>query len=258
MAHRSDISQIDDILADLQRAFFFVTQGNVAEAMRWAEQRGLVPGVTPEYCPALDERQEYINTHLRKYEQLVLVRAFILQRRTAEALELLETLLDQACQMDRTDLAIEIHILRALAFQHAGNGDRAFEAVIEALSLAEPGGYVRIFLDEGKPMTSLLRQAASRGLVFAYVAKLLAASGEPVTAEREAKPSHSLPLIEPLSERELEVLRLLASGLSNPEIASELYIAVSTVRTHCKNIYGKLGVRRRWDAVQRAQKLGLI
>jgi LuxR family maltose regulon positive regulatory protein len=86
----------------------------------------------------------------------------------------------------------------------------------------------------------------------------LAASGEPTTTEREARPSYAHPLIEPLSDRELEVLRLLASGLSNPEIANELYIAVSTIRTHCKNIYGKLGVNRRWDAVHRAQELGLI
>ena len=258
MAHRSDFSQIDDVIADLQRAYFFVTQGNIAEAMRWAEQRGLVSGVAPEHRPALDERQEYINTHLRKYEQLVLARAFILQGRTVETLELLETILAQARQLERTDLAIEIDILRALTFQHSGDGDRALEAFTEALALAEPGGYVRIFLDEGKPMISLLRQAASRRLVPAYVAKLLAASGEPATSDREVRPSHAFSLIEPLSDRELEVLRLLACGLSNPEIASELYIAVSTVRTHCKNIYGKLGVCRRWGAVQRAQELGLI
>jgi LuxR family maltose regulon positive regulatory protein len=129
------------------------------------------------------------------------------------------------------------------------------DALGEALSLAEPGGYLRVFLDEGEPMAGLLRQAASRGIAPAYVAKLLAAF-EPESAEGAAPQPQ--PLVEPLSERELEVLRLLAAGLSNPEIAEELVVAVSTVRSHCKSIYGKLGVHRRWDAVQQAQELGLI
>jgi LuxR family maltose regulon positive regulatory protein len=223
--------------------------------MGWAEKRGLAPGVAVD-LPPLDERQVYINAHLRKYEQLVLARAFLLQGQAAEALELLENLLAEARQLNRTDLAIEIHTLRALAFQLEGRDDPACAALAEALTLAEPGGYVRIFLDEGEPMFRLLQKAASRGVAPAYVAKLLAASGEPTTAERGASPSHSF--IEPLSGREVEVLRLLATGMSNPEIARELFVAVSTIRTHCKNIYGKLGVRRRWDAVQRAQELGLI
>lgn len=260
MAHRSDFTQIDDILADLQRACFWVAQGNVAEVMRWAEKGGLLTGMAPENPPARDERQVYIDTHLRKYEQLVLARAFLLQGRAAEALELLETLIVQARQLERTDLAIEINILRALAFHHEGRNDPALEALAAALSLAEPGGYVRIFLDEGEPMRRLLRQAASRGVAQDYVAKLLAASGEPAILERQAGASRSLaqPLVEPLSDREVEVLRLLAGGLSNPEIAGRLYVAVSTIRSHCKNIYEKLGVHRRWDAVQRAQELGLI
>jgi LuxR family maltose regulon positive regulatory protein len=258
MAHNSDFSQIDDILADLQRATFFIAEGNADEAMRWAEKRGLAPGVVTECRPAPDERQDYIDTHLRKYENLVLTRIFLLQDRSGEALELLEPLMTQARHLDRTDLAIEIHILRALAFQHTGDSDQALEALGEALSLAEPGGYVRIFLDEGEPMTRLLRKAAGRGLAPSYIAKLLAVSGETIITEREDKSSQAHPLIEPLSERELEVLRLLASGLSNPEIANELIVAASTIQTHCKNIYGKLGVHRRWDAVQRGRELGLI
>lgn len=258
LAHGSDFSRIDDILADLQMAYYFLTQGNAAEVIHWAERRGLIPGVGPEQPPAQDERQDYINAHLGKYENLILVRAFILQGRTVDALALLDPLFVQARQLNRTDLTIEIDILKALTFQLEDDGNRAMEALDEALCLAEPGGYVRIFLDEGEPMVRLLRQAASRRIAPAYVAKLLAASGESASSEREVKPSHSHPLIEPLSDREVEVLRLMAGGLSNPEIASKLYVAVSTIQTHCKNIYGKLGVHRRWDAVQRAQKLGLI
>jgi LuxR family maltose regulon positive regulatory protein len=139
-------------------------------------------------------------------------------------------------------------------------------AVLErALSLAEPGGYIRLFADEGPSMARLLREAAAHGFAPKYIAKLLAAfaaktPGEQRTPETASFPSVSAQssLVEPLSERELEVLRLLAAGLSNPEIAQELYIAVSTVRSHAKSIYGKLNVHGRWEAVQRAQELGLL
>ena len=109
-------------------------------------------------------------------------------------------------------------------------------------------------------MIDLLRRAGSQGMDPAYVAKLLAAFGGPEPLELKAEPTytHAQPLIEPLSERELDVLRLLATGLSNPEIANELVVAVSTVRSHCKSIYGKLNVHGRWDAVRRAEELGLI
>jgi LuxR family maltose regulon positive regulatory protein len=260
MAHRSDFSQIDDALADFQQAYYYIMRGDATEAKRWAENRRLAPSITSEQQFPVEERQDYIETHMRKYEQLVLARALMLLGQNNEALELLQALLELARQLARTDLAIEIHILRALAFQQAGEDDRAIEALAEALSLAEPGGYVRIFLDEGEPMTRLLRQAASQGLVPAYATRLLGESGRAVPSPAEAALAASpvQTLIEPLSERELEVLRLLATGLSNPEIASELYIAVSTIRTHCKSIYGKLGVHGRWEAAQRAQELGLI
>ncbi len=256
MASISDLSQIDDIFADLQRAYFFVMQGNASEAARWAERRGLTTGGPPASPAAPDARQEYINDHLRKYEQLVLARLFILQGRTGEALDLLEKLIEQARQLQRTDLAIETHILQALALQQIRKDGPAGAALAEALTLAEPGGYVRIFLDEGEPMTRLLLRAASRGDTPAYIQKLMAACSPPAGVQLAVgRPDR---LEEPFSERELEVLRLLARGWSNPQIARELYVAVSTIQTHCKNIYGKLGVHRRWDAVQRAQELGLI
>lgn len=260
MAHKSDFSQIDDALADFQQAYFFIVQGDAAEAKRWSEKRWLAPGVISEPHISVNNRQDYIETHMRKYEQLVLARALILLGQNSEALGLLEALLELARQLERTDLAIEAQILQALAFQQAGEDDRASEALAGALSLAEPGGYVRIFLDEGEPMLRLLRKAASRGLAPAYTARLLAESGRAAPPPAEATPAASpvQTLIEPLSERELDVLRLLARGISNPGIASELCIAVSTIRSHCKSIYGKLGVHGRWEAVQRAQELGLI
>jgi LuxR family maltose regulon positive regulatory protein len=108
-------------------------------------------------------------------------------------------------------------------------------------------------------MARLLFKATSRGVAGEYVEKLLAAFGTMVPSDGQNVPGSQRPLlVEPLSERELEVLQLLAAGLSNPEIAGELVIAVSTVRSHLKNIYGKLDVHRRWDAVRRAEQLGLL
>jgi LuxR family maltose regulon positive regulatory protein len=260
IAHRSEATKVDDLVANLQQAYFSVTQGDLAGAMRWAEERGLAPRVSPEPRTGLDEGKDFVSARLRKYEHLVLARLFILQRRAAEALDLLDPSLAQARQLGRIDLTIQIQILKAMAYQVEGHEQQAMDAFAEALTLAEPGGYLRTFLDEGEPMAQLLRQAAARGMAPAYVAKLLAAFGGPESAEVKAEPSstHAQPLIEPLSERELEVLRLLATGMSNPEIADELYIAVSTVRSHCKNIYSKLNVHKRWDAVQRGRELGLI
>ncbi|MBN1485295.1 MAG: tetratricopeptide repeat protein [Chloroflexia bacterium] len=259
IALASQITQVDDLLAELQQAHFFLAQGDIAGATRWAERRGLLPEPAPTTRPDLQEDHEtFINEHLRKYEHLALARLFLLRGQTTQALDLLERLLDQVRQLGRIDLTIEIQILKALACQALGFETQALEAMAEALSLAEPGGYIRVFLDAGEGMIGLLRQAAARGLASAYVAKLLAAFGQKESAKAEQAPPSRQPLIEALSEREMDVLRLLAVGMSNPEIAERLVIAVSTVRSHCKSIYGKLDVHSRWDAVQRAQELTLL
>ena len=135
-----------------------------------------------------------------------------------------------------------------------------------ALTLAEPEGYVRMFVDEGEPMAQLLLAAAARGSMPEYTGKLLAEFEPALGAEQPRNAGRSSlrtsldpqPLVEPLSQRELEVLRLFASELSGPEIADELVVALSTVRTHTKSIYSKLNVNSRRAAVKRAEELGLI
>ncbi|MCU0521823.1 MAG: LuxR C-terminal-related transcriptional regulator [Anaerolineae bacterium] len=257
LARRSEMTDVDDYLADLQQAAFDLTQGNDAGFLRWAARRGLVSGDAA--AGPSGERSDYIDAHLRKYENLLLARAMILHGQAGPALELLEALLKQARELERTDLIIETQILRALAFQAACCDGPAGAALAEALALAEPGGYVRIFLDEGEPMARLLRCVERHEPACAYAARLLAAYGEPVfPVEPCVVGAAALPGGEPLSERELDVLRLLARGLSDTEIAEALVVAVSTVRSHCKSIYGKLDVHRRWDAVDQAQQLGLI
>ncbi len=260
LALRSDLTEVDDVVVDLLQAQFLVRQGQLEAATRWAEGRGLLKGAATGTGAEPGDGLDLVRERMQKYEHIVLARLLIALERAAEALDLLEPLLIQAKERDRVDLIIEVQILRALAWQVAGDDARAMEALAEALSFAEPGGWARIFLDEGTAMAGLLRRAASQGITPAYAASLLAAFEAPasVPGDTEPEPHPTQPLAEPLSERELEVLRLLSAGLSNPEIAEHLFIAVSTVRSHCKSIYGKLSVHKRWDAVRRAQELGLL
>jgi LuxR family maltose regulon positive regulatory protein len=152
-------------------------------------------------------------------------------------------------------LQIEGLALQALVWEEQGQGERALAALGETLALAEPGGYVRLFVDHGPAMATLLARARARGLAPGYVGQLLAAYPEagPATA-----PSPESPLIEPLSEREREVLRLVADGLTNQQIADELVIALSTVKSHTHSIYGKLGVQNRTQAIAQARALDLL
>jgi len=179
-----------------------------------------------------------------------------------EAIGLLERLLNVAEEGGRTGSAIEILVLQALAHQAQGDIPTALLPLERALKLAEPEGYVRMFLDEGPHMAQLLREAAGRGILPDYTGKLLAASEAEGQTRADEFPAHapspSQPLIEPLSQRELEVLRLFKTELSGPEIARELVIGLSTVRTHTKSIYNKLNVNNRRAAVKRAIELNLI
>ncbi len=143
-------------------------------------------------------------------------------------------------------------MLRALAHQRLGDIPAALACLERAMTLAEPEGYVRVFADEGAPMASLLRVLAKQGAAGNYVRRLLAAVSE---AERDSPIKQAL--IDPLSERELDVLRLLGTELDGPAIARELMVSLNTVRTHTKNIYAKLAVTNRRAAVRRAAELDL-
>jgi LuxR family maltose regulon positive regulatory protein len=184
-----------------------------------------------------------------------------------DALNLLEELLELADKNGWGSKVIEILALQALACQAGGDTGRAMTALERALTLAEPEGYIRTFVDEGRPMSRLLCQAAARGMMPDYTAKLLAAFEDTTNDQRRTTGTassslgirHSSPaLVEPLSECELEVLQLIAEGMTNREIAARLYLALNTVKAHTRNIYGKLDVHSRTQAVARSQKLGLL
>jgi len=178
--------------------------------------------------------------------------------RLDEAVGLLTRLLEVAQAAGAMGYVIEILVLQAMALQAQSKMDQALTALERALSLAEPQGYVRTFVDEGPPMAQLLRQAIARGIAVNYAGKLLATLEIEMKDERRMITSAPSSLVETLSERELEVLRLLPTFLSSTEIAEELFIAASTVRSHIKSIYGKLDVHTRREAVARAQDLGLL
>jgi LuxR family maltose regulon positive regulatory protein len=168
-------------------------------------------------------------------------------------MDLLERLLQAAEDGARTGSVIEILVLQALGYHAQGDARAALMRLERALALAEPEGYVRIFVDEGAPMTALLEATAELGMASTYVRRLLKAFGhaEPRTAANQA-------LLEPLSERELDVLRLLGTDLGGPDIARELVVSLNTVRSHTRNIYAKLGVNDRRAAVRRAAELDLL
>jgi LuxR family maltose regulon positive regulatory protein len=270
----------------------WIAQGRLREALEWVRERGLSP--------------EDDLSYIREFEHITLARLLLAQyraehrnggdcadRSSLEALGpaeptvlmgLLDRLLSAAEAGGRAGSAVEVLILQALTHHACGDISAALVPLQRALTLAEPEGFVRIFVDEGLPMSQLLSEVAARGITPDYAGKLLqsfdriegrqqkgspddagkSADEFPLTTSRftpgpsSSATSTSQPLIEPLSQRELEILRLFRTELSGPEIADQLVIALSTVRTHTKGIYGKLNVTSRREAVKRASELGLI
>ena len=234
------------------RARVWVAQGRLDEALDWARERGL---------SAHDDLG-----YVREFEHVTLARVLLAryksdreERSMLEAMGLLERLLQAAEEGGRTGSVIEILVLQALAYEAQSDSPAALVPLKRALALAEPEGFIRIFVDEGRPMAQLLCEAAARRIMPDYTAKLLAVlEAEERKSEDESHLPPAQSLTEPLSQRELEVLRLIAQGLSNREISERLFLAVITVKGHNRNIFRKLQVRRRTEATARARELGLL
>jgi LuxR family maltose regulon positive regulatory protein len=230
------------------RAKLWLAQGKLADARHWAETRGLSAE------GKFDLRNEV--------EYLALVRILLAEGRVDDAARLLSRLQTTMESAGRHGSLIEVLVLRAIVLDMQGETPSALAVLERALRLARPEGYMRVFLDEGKPIETLLQTAVTKWdnhELLAYARKLLAAfyQGE---AERPVPPKTvpGGPLIEPLTERELEVLHLVAAGWTNQEIADKLVISVRTVKKHVENIHGKLGVRNRTEAGARARELNLL
>ncbi|HET8839991.1 MAG TPA: LuxR C-terminal-related transcriptional regulator [Ktedonobacteraceae bacterium] len=227
-------------------ARMLITQGRADEALSWAHEQGL--SVSDDL------------SYLHEFEHITLARGLLarpqIERRGPSiqgVMGFLERLLQAAEAGERVGSVIEILVLQALAYHMQGNLPAALAPLGRALTLAEPQGYVRMFVDGGSHMAYLLEAAAKHGIAPHAVRRLLAAF-----SPASSKPPVIQTLIEPLSERELEVLRLLGADLDGPEIARELVVSLNTLRTHTKNIYSKLGVTNRRAAVHRAEELHLF
>ncbi|MCB0033592.1 MAG: tetratricopeptide repeat protein, partial [Anaerolineales bacterium] len=181
-------------------------------------------------------------------------RIHLAQNDPTAAFAKLEPLWQQAETQGWADMRLQVLVLQALAYQAADKSTQAIQTAEKALALAASGGLLRPFVDEGPPMASLLREMVKEGTASPFAQQVLAAFGE--TAVSPSPAAQLLP--DPLSERELEVLKLLTTGLTGPEIARELMVSLNTMRTHTKNIYSKLGVNSRRTAVQRAKELNLL
>jgi LuxR family maltose regulon positive regulatory protein len=232
------------------RARMWLAQGDIESAGNWAHHAAL-------------DADAPINL-TREQEYIILARLFIAQSAFEKAAGLIARLLEMTETGGRWGRWIELMILKAVALHANGRVDEALAALSKALKRAEPESYVRIFVDEGEPMATLLRRKAPESVAPEYVSQLLDAFDMPgdesvspdakATVDTLSSPS----LLEPMSDRELDVLRWLKTELPGPEIARELMIALSTLRTHTQNIYGKLGVNNRRAAVRRAEDLRLL
>jgi LuxR family maltose regulon positive regulatory protein len=237
-----------------------ISTGDLDSAASWARARGLGTDDAPDY--------------LHEYEHLTLTRLLLAQVRAGHRPDwtrdrspltavhaLLDRLYHAAAASGRDGSLLEIRMLQALAHDVGRDRDRALAVLGQGLAdTPEPEGHVRLFLDEGAPMLDLLRHAAETtsgqehpAMVRAWARRLLDPAQAPVDG-----PGAQPPLADPLSQREIEVLRLLDSELTGPQIAAELYISLNTLRTHTKRIFTKLGVKTRAAAVRRAHDHGLI
>jgi LuxR family maltose regulon positive regulatory protein len=241
----------------VQRARLLLAHGDVAAAARWAQRRGLGAQDEPTYA--------------REREYLVLARVLLAQRAPERALALLARLHDLAAAQGRTGSVVEVRALQALALDAAGDGPGALDALAGALALAAPEGWLGVFVDEGAAMAALLGRLAAAGhpalatpdggVVGDHLRRLRAASGPagtPRTPPGRAATVTVPGMVEPLTERELDVLVLLAAGTSNRQIADELVVAVETVKKHVSHILDKLDAANRTQAVARARQLGLL
>ena len=237
-----------------------VRGGNLRAVTNWVNEQELQLDPLPDQIP-----------YLRESEYLVLARFLLAQAQqkmgetsplVASPLEVAEKLLNHiieaATESKRMGRVVEALSLKALVYQAQGETGQALNMLQEVLSLTEPEGYVRLFADEGPAMADLLHQATAQNLTPNYTTKLLAAFNQSSQPPSLLAPQPSPLLLDPLSDRELEILQLIATGLSNRELAEQLVVTVGTVKWHLNNIYSKLNVRSRTQAVAKARELGLL
>ena len=255
----STSTTLDDKLTEETQVRFWVIQGKLDLAQEWLQSKSYLD---PSFLdPIRQVSPGAISMAIAQQNiYLTLARFYLAKKQPDHALEILEPLLKIFNEKGYFRRVIEVLTLKALALEKQKQSESALQVLNQALTLAKPEGYLRTFIDEGEPMAQLLYSAATQGMHPTYIGSLLAAYSEEDSKVsilgRSTESSENL--IEPLSQRELEVLNLLAEGLSNQEISSKLHISISTVKGHTSQIYGKLNVHNRTQAVARARSLGLF
>lgn len=258
-----DVTDLDDALVAAHRARLAIAVGDLTATERWVDewsasaptgvrrQGGGVSGTLPQVY------------HIWELECITMARLHLARGEYEEALADLGPLAEEAAAKGRYGSVVELEMLRAVAYDGLGQEQLAVAAMIRSLSLGENEGYMRVYLDEGPTVARLVYRAASDGVCAEYAGRILAgfSSADVASAIRRAPgvpPAESDRVVEPLSDRELQVLRLLSRGLSNKEIAAELYVSVRTVKFHTSNIYERLSAKNRTEAVAKARALGII
>jgi len=234
------------------QAKIWLKQGNINAASAWAMEQGLID---PE---GIHIPNEYSYHSLFVY--IISARILMAMGRFDDAIKLLKHLAKSANENVRISSLMEILILQSLAHESVGDSQQARTLMIEALNLAEPRGFFRIFIDERQPVARLLYETLEIGYASDYIQKLLSAFPVKESYQDHSEVAHAgqPDLIEPLSDREIEVLEMVAKGLTNKVIAERLYLSIHTIKTHTRNIYGKLGVNNRTQAVNKARSLGVL
>jgi LuxR family maltose regulon positive regulatory protein len=242
----SDVSPWASKYAAAHEASLDLLRGDIDAAARWAQGNDLVIGGDFEFHRAI--------------EYTAMARVMLAQHQFAQAQRLVGQIHQLAVETGERQSELEALILLALLFNVQDNLEQGLVCLRNALSIAEPEGYIRVFVDEGPPMAALLYEALSRDIMPDYVRQLLAAfpTGEVEPTEPSEPQVSGDDWIEPLSERELEVLELVADGLTNREIAEKLFLSTQTVKVHTRNIYSKLDVHNRTEAVARGRALGIL
>src|SRR6266487_2252810 len=238
----------------LAKAEQFVRQHNF---VHWMPEVAAVQVLTLLHQGHLAAAAHLAQTHGLPLSQ---ARVHLAQGDPSAALAVLESWRGQMEAKGWQDERLKVMVLQAVALQAHGEKDKAVQLLGDALTLAEPGGFIRIFVDEGPPMAHLLSEAEALGMMPDSIGKLLALfkAEEQKREDTSSLPPPAQPLLEPLSRRELEVLHLMAQGLSNQEMCERLFLALDTVKGHNRKIFDKLQVQRRTEAVARARELGLL
>jgi LuxR family maltose regulon positive regulatory protein len=230
--------------------------GKIEAAIRWSESRNLAH--TSHGAKGLDADLSRRMFHMREIEDMVYARLCLARDARDDAMVVLSSLHDDVVRLHRWGSLMEVLLLQASAYQAQGDLDAALDCLQEALKIGESQDYRRIFLDEGEPITQLLYEAVRRDISQAYVGRLLADYDPDAQVERRDLTTTQDQIVEPLSEREIEVLHWIAEGLTNREIAQKLYLSTSTIKAHTYHIYGKLNVHNRTQAVAKARALGVL